>query len=43
MVKILRVCFRNLPVYRDRTFTVDLYTSDRVINYGVKPTGLSVG
>ena len=32
MVKILRVCFRNLPVYRDRTFTVDLYASDRVMN-----------
>ena len=31
MVKILRVCFRNLPVYRDRTFTVDLYASDRVM------------
>lgn len=31
MVKILRVCFRNLPVYRDRTFAVDLYASDRVM------------
>ena len=32
MVKILRVCFRNLPVYKDRTFTVDLYASDHVMN-----------
>lgn len=32
MVKILRVYFKNLPVYKDQSFTVDLYASDRVIH-----------
>jgi len=32
MVKILRVYFKNLPVYKDQSFTVDLYASDRVMH-----------